>query len=95
MHQKAAFPASETSTTTLTVSIPDDSIKLALKIRVPKWTQNPSITINGEAVAMSVTPGSYATIDREWKDGDTVEAPYTYTTHTRAHTGTHTHIEWT
>jgi len=77
LHQKSAFPASEHSTTTLTVSVPDDTVKLTLRIRVPSWTKAPIIKLNGESLPWSgVVPGRYSVIDRMWKDGDTVEAYY-------------------
>lgn len=42
-----------------------------LNIRIPAWCDNPSVTVNGKGVK-DVRGGSYCTIDRQWKDGDTV-----------------------
>ncbi len=42
-----------------------------LKLRIPAWAEGATVTINGEA-ADNVTAGSYATLSREWRAGDTV-----------------------
>lgn len=45
--------------------------KLALRFRVPERETGRSFAqVNGES--FDATPGTYLTIDREWKDGDTV-----------------------
>jgi DUF1680 family protein len=44
---------------------------IPLKLRIPGWSENATITVNGEN-AMVVVPGTYATIDRDWKTGDSV-----------------------
>ena len=46
--------------------------RFPLHLRIPGWTQDPAISINGQK-ASGVTPGSYKRIDREWRDGDRVE----------------------
>ena len=59
---------------------PDVSLKLAmaqsapmkLRIRVPAWAASEmAILVNG-AQAMTGEPGTYAVLDRTWKDGDTI-----------------------
>lgn len=49
---------------------PDTASSFALKLRIPQWSQKTILKVNGEAVAC--TPGSYASIRREWKTGDKV-----------------------
>lgn len=45
-----------------------------LNVRVPRWaTKGFFVKINGEEQAVEAQPGSYLTLSREWKDGDTVE----------------------
>jgi uncharacterized protein len=69
--------------------VPDQSAQLAVKIRIPGWARNqpvPSdlyryadtsasqvtLRVNGKAVTIQGDKG-YATIDRTWKSGDTIE----------------------
>jgi DUF1680 family protein len=53
----------------LTVS-PGKRERFALKLRIPAWSRQTDLRINGEAVAASA--GSYAVLDREWSPGDRV-----------------------
>ena len=47
---------------------------LTLKIRRPSWaTKEFQILVNGQKQAIDSTPGSYAQIERTWKDGESVE----------------------
>ncbi len=45
------------------------SVKFPLVLRVPGWTKDASLTIDGEPVALTA-PGTFATISRKFKDGD-------------------------
>ncbi len=48
--------------------------KFDLKVRVPHWaTKGFFVTINGKKEKVKAEPGSYLTLSRKWKDGDTVE----------------------
>ncbi len=48
--------------------------KFDLKVRVPHWaTKGFFVKINGKDVKVEATPGTYLTLSRKWKDGDTVE----------------------
>lgn len=44
-----------------------------LYLRIPNWCNLAKITINGFEENLSFKPGSYARIDRKWKQGDIVE----------------------
>jgi len=44
---------------------------IPLHLRVPGWSNDASLTVNGEDAAVSA-PGTYAVIDREWRAGDVV-----------------------
>ena len=49
-------------------------LPLAVKVRRPLWaTKAFQILVNGQKLEIASTPGSYAQIERTWKDGDTVE----------------------
>ncbi|GGL36589.1 hypothetical protein GCM10009037_20160 [Halarchaeum grantii] len=50
----------------------DDSATFTLGFRIPDWTENWAVTINGESVSVAPTDG-YVTVDREWDDGDHIE----------------------
>ncbi|NLE34166.1 MAG: hypothetical protein GX622_03610 [Bacteroidales bacterium] len=45
-----------------------------LKVRVPHWATNGFfVKINGKDMKVDAVPGSYLTLSRKWKKGDTVE----------------------
>ena len=46
---------------------------LAMRLRIPAWTQAASVKINGHAIDVTPTPGSYLTLNRVWKAGDKIE----------------------
>lgn len=55
--------------------------EFALKVRVPGWaTRGFEVKINGGSLKTKATPGSYLTLSRAWRDGDTVELrmPFTF-----------------
>lgn len=45
----------------------------ALKLRIPAWATGASVTVNGKRTAAPVIPGTFASIEREWRSGDRVE----------------------
>jgi DUF1680 family protein len=45
----------------------------ALTFRVPRWSNEMSITVNGVASKVVCTPGTWASIEREWTSGDRVQ----------------------
>jgi hypothetical protein len=44
-----------------------------LFLRIPNWTTNARMSINGSPLNLACKPGSYCEIRRSWKDGDRVE----------------------
>jgi len=46
-------------------------VQFPLKLRIPAWSVNPTVTVNGELVK-GVKAGEYVSIDRKWKNGDKV-----------------------
>ncbi len=50
---------------------PSQSSGFALKLRIPHWSMQTNVRINGEAVP-AVQAGSYLKIDRQWKAGDRI-----------------------
>lgn len=58
------------------VTISIDKLKgkkdFSICLRIPAWCQQAQVKVNGVAVDVAVTPGSYAKINRRWKKGDMV-----------------------
>lgn len=73
--QQTDFPYGDGSVT-MKLSIPDSSVKTVavhLRLRIPSWADNPvPVKLNGKALPDAGTAGTYASIDREWSDGDTI-----------------------
>jgi DUF1680 family protein len=80
LRQESRFP--ETDTTTLTFEA-EKPVKLALKIRHPAWAvDGVKVFVNGRLQKIKPTPGSYFTLDRKWRDGDTVKVSLPMRLHT-------------
>lgn len=47
-------------------------VTFPLYLRIPAWTDNPSIRVNGIKLQASLEEGKYARIEREWQNGDEV-----------------------
>ena len=47
--------------------------KFDLFLRIPLWSENPSLKINGIPFRENVKPGCFAKVSRTWNDGDVVE----------------------
>jgi hypothetical protein len=43
-----------------------------IHFRIPEWTENPVVTINGEKLSDKPKPGSYLKIERRWSVGDKI-----------------------
>lgn len=48
-------------------------VSFPLYLRIPSWSKNASISINGKIQNIQGASGSYACINREWKNNDVVE----------------------
>ena len=69
--QETRYPESEEVRVTVNLA---GSSRFALRFRVPGWLSGtPAIAVNGRSAGVVATPGCWATIDREWHGGDTVE----------------------
>ena len=67
--EETDYPFSDTIQLKLSAS---KAVEFPLYLRVPRWSGNPQIAVNGERVDVTAKPLSYVVIRREWKDGDTV-----------------------
>ncbi|EFL20570.1 putative secreted protein [Streptomyces himastatinicus ATCC 53653] len=67
--QSTGYPREQGSTLT----VRGRTAAFDLRLRVPAWaTDGFRVTVNGRAVKGTWTPGSYASVSRTWRDGDTV-----------------------
>ena len=57
---------------TLTVDIEGDT-ESSLHLRIPRWSQTPSILLNGQPVSEPVVPGQYLQLRRTWSKDDRIE----------------------
>lgn len=82
LRQETRFPESDTTTLTFRAQRP---AKLALKIRHPAWAvDGVKVSVNGQAQNIQSVPGNYFTLDREWRDGDTVKIEMPMRLHTES-----------
>lgn len=54
----------------------DDGGNFPFYIRIPKWTRNATVKVNGQDMDEDLQAGKYLCIDREWKNGDRVEVDF-------------------
>ena len=85
VRQETKFPAQ--NTTRLTIKC-EDPLEGAVRIRHPAWATSLAISVNGQKEALASTPGSYAVIQREWKNGDVVEIRFAMALRTEELPGT-------
>lgn len=77
--QETSLPQSGNTTFTLNLS---KSSNFSIRLRKPGWTENPSISINGENQTVNADESGYFVITRKWKNGDKIS----YTTPEQLHT---------
>lgn len=51
---------------------PEIKLEFSLFVRIPGWTKNPKIKINGKKLDIEIIPGTYLEILRMWLPNDTV-----------------------
>lgn len=71
LEQRTRFPDEEC--TSLIVHA-DQPVRMTLNVRVPYWAAAGfGVEVNGKRVAMQLDNAAYVPVEREWRDGDTVE----------------------
>ena len=79
--QNTSFPDKDVMLYTVNTTKPTN---FALKLRQPAWTTGAVLKINGKPQQVSGKPGSYETIQRNWKNGDMVSWQLPMTLHAEA-----------
>ena len=75
--QETAFPHTDH-----TKFIIEGTGKFSFNIRIPDWAVNGvTLKINGKTQNVSATPGSYLSLDRKWKNGDTITLKMPFSFH--------------
>lgn len=67
--EETDYPFRDTVTFKLSMAQP---VKFPLYLRVPRWCQNASVQVNGQAANAAARPRSFIVIHRQWSDDDTV-----------------------
>ncbi|ONI92060.1 hypothetical protein ALI22I_06425, partial [Saccharothrix sp. ALI-22-I] len=67
--QTTGFPVSDTTTLTVTGSAGGS---WTMRLRIPSWTSNATVSVNGTAQNITTSPGTYANLTRSWTSGDVV-----------------------
>ena len=68
--QSGSYPLSDLVSLVLTTSQPSE---FALRLRIPAWSQQPSIRINGKRIDTPVAPGRFVSLKREWNSNDRID----------------------
>jgi hypothetical protein len=80
LEQVTAFPDEEGTRLVVHAEKPT---RFGLRLRVPYWArQGVAIRVNGEPIEVAAKPGSYARLEREWREGDRVELGLPMALHT-------------
>jgi DUF1680 family protein len=69
--QRTAYPESEE----IEVRVePESPVEFAVRLRIPGWLESPAqISLNGKAAQVKAERGTFATLTRRWRKGDTIE----------------------
>ena len=70
LDMETEYPEAETVNMRLAMERPT---RFALAMRVPAWSEGVAFKLNGEGVDVPAVGGTWARLEREWRDGDRVE----------------------
>jgi DUF1680 family protein len=68
--QETGYPETEEITLTLAMK---QSANFSLKLRVPAWSKDMAVKVNGTDAGISCKPGEWAVLNRAWNSGDRVD----------------------
>jgi DUF1680 family protein len=52
---------------------PSKPASFPLRVRIPAWSVNASVAVNGQRIEKPVWPGAFFEISRQWRQGDRIE----------------------
>jgi len=70
INMESDYPAG--GSITATISLPEKE-KFTIDIRIPEWSKNTEIRINGKPFKGDIIAGTYASVNRQWSDQDKIE----------------------
>jgi DUF1680 family protein len=71
LRQETSFPDEGRTRLVLRLKQP---ARFALRVRHPSWAAGAlSVSVNGQALPVTSRPGTFASLEREWRDGDRVD----------------------
>lgn len=70
LRQTTRFPDDDRVQLAVEASRP---VRATLQLRRPSWSQEASVSVNGESLEANAAPGSYIPIERDWRSGDRIE----------------------
>ncbi|MCS7157234.1 MAG: glycoside hydrolase family 127 protein [Blastocatellia bacterium] len=74
VEQRTRFPEEDRTRLIIHAERP---VRFALRIRYPGWAVSGAhVLVNGRRESVTAAPGSYITLEREWREGDTVEVQF-------------------
>jgi hypothetical protein len=68
--EETEYPAEGLVKLALTIKHPET---FTLKLRIPFWSTNTGIKVNGKAISEKAVAGTYLALNRKWKSGDKIE----------------------
>ncbi len=68
LEQETAYPLDGRITLRVTPAAP---ARFALRLRIPGWSRSTTVMLNGQPQG-GAQPGTYLTLDREWREGDSI-----------------------
>jgi hypothetical protein len=71
IEQETTYPFGARGQMNLKVT-PQRRARLNVRLRIPSWSGQSSVTLNGQDVP-GVEPGTYLALDRQWQPGDRIE----------------------
>ena len=81
LKQTTEYPYDSRIQLDLSVSRP---LTFSVFLRIPQSASDPTMSVNGTRGLVKLTPGTFAEIRREWKDGDRIELNLPFTTRLEA-----------
>lgn len=82
--EQTNYPFDENIIFTVNMAKKKDKVTFPFYLRIPTWTSDATVSINGEPVDADLVPGKYLCLTREWQHGDKISV--TFPMHLKART---------